>query len=238
MTIKAFGDCALLIELEQKIDIAIHEKIIYLNNAIKLGRISGIMYTIPAYCSLTIGYDPMKITFSKLKERILEIAQKGAETNVDYEYKKWKIPVCYEAAFAPDLSELSKQTQLSKEEIIQLHATTNFRVFMLGFIPGFAYMGKLPEALFCHRRESPRKKVAACSVGLAGHQTGIYPSEAPGGWQIIGRTPIKPFDGHRERPFLFKAGDEVNFFSISSKDYQSIQLEVESGRFKEENYCE
>ncbi len=127
--------------------------------------------------------------------------------------------------------EVRKQTGLSPKSIIEIHTSITFQVYMLGFLPGFVYMGSLPESLSCARKPKPRLRVPPRSVGLAGLQTGIYPSEAPGGWQIIGKTPLNIFDGKNENPFLFKAGDQVKFHAISTKAHLKFELKVESGSF-------
>jgi inhibitor of KinA len=132
--------------------------------------------------------------------------------------KTIKVPVCYADKFATDIYYLAKQNDLTVEEIIQLHTSRTYRVYMLGFIPGFAYMGVVDDRLVIKRKPVPRTVVAG-SVGIAGKQTGIYPLESPGGWQIIGRTPVKPFDPDREPPVLFEPGDLIKFYSITEDEF-------------------
>jgi inhibitor of KinA len=223
MNIHPYGDCALLINFEQRIAPEINARVIDLNEAIDSAGLPGITFCIPAYCSLTVGYDPMVVRFETLREQITVLAQGGAIGTEYRSSRQLKIPVCYEQPYALDFTDVSRQNGLSREEIIALHTATKFRVYMLGFLPGFAYMGRLPEALFCSRKTTPRLRVPAQSVGLAGFQTGIYPTEAPGGWQIIGRTPLKVFDGAQEDPFLFRPGDEVVFEAISAAEFERIE---------------
>lgn len=219
---KPFGDSALLLEWEQKIDEAINRQVIQLSEAIIAASISGFRYTIPAYCSLTVGFDPKTLSFDLLCQEVQKLA-----SNLIIEkrtsFRNLKIPVCYEPPYALDFDDLSLQTGLSSSEIITLHTSSVFRVYMLGFIPGFAYMGKLPNALFCTRKTTPRKKVPPLSVGLAGFQTGIYPSAAPGGWQIIGRTPQPVFDNTKSDPILFRAGDQVQFYAIDAAEFERLE---------------
>ena len=237
--IQRFGDSALLINFEQKIDILINEKVIALGKKIQSGFHSEIKFITPAYCSLAVGFDSNKISFDALSQMIKRLSENiHNNENLSKSFRKLKIPVCYKLPYSIDFQELNNQIQLTEKEIIHLHTSTEFRVFMLGFLPGFPYMGKLPKALFCQRKKTPRLKVPKNSVGLAGSQTGIYPSEAPGGWQIIGRTPIPVFDTRSENPFLFRAGDSVRFYSISESDFMNIEKDVRKGNFKKESLYE
>jgi len=229
-TFHPYGEEALLINFEQEIEETIHQQVIALKTAIEQAQLPGISFLIPAYCSLTVGYDPEKLDYYTLCVLI-----KNLETSVpqakDYQTRKLLIPVCYDIEFGVDLVDLATEKQLTIQEIIKLHTTTLFRVHMLGFLPGFAYMGKLPDPLVCARKTTPRLRVRALSVGLAGHQTGIYPSEAPGGWQIIGRTPLPIFDTRKKQPFLFQAGDQVQFKAIVKEEYDKISKEVAKDNF-------
>jgi inhibitor of KinA len=130
-----------------------------------------------------------------------------------------RIPVCYGGEFGPDLPAVAVFAGLAEHEVVQLHAAATYRVFMLGFVPGFAYLGMVDPRLSMPRRATPRVRVPAGSVGVAGIQTGVYPAETPGGWQLIGRTPVKPFDPTSMEPFLMKAGDAVEFYPIDRAEY-------------------
>ena len=134
-----------------------------------------------------------------------------------------KIPVCYELPYALDLQALSEEKGMATKKIIDLHTSQTYKVYMLGFMPGFTFMGKIVPALACKRKLNPRLQVPASSVGIAGFQTGIYPTTSPGGWQILGRTPLKIFNPQKENPFLFQAGDEVTFYSITKETFLSIE---------------
>ena len=160
MIIKQYGDQALLIEYEQKIELKIHEAVMDLSRAIANNEFHAITYTIPAYCSLTVGYDPELVSYEVLKAYILALSEETNRQKINQRGRRWNIPVCYEAVFAWDMEIVSEQTGLSAVEIIHWHTNISFHVFMLGFIPGFAYMGKLPNELHCKRKETPRKKVS------------------------------------------------------------------------------
>ena len=219
MIFQAYGDQAILINFKQQIDWEVNAKVIKLHRLIQESKVPGITFSVPAYCSLTIGFDPRLITYNKLCKRLTKYSKKTDEIPTDDHGRFHEIPVCYKSKFSIDIEEVSAITSLTPKEIVQLHTQMTYKVFMLGFLPGFGYMGRLPEKLYCKRKAIPRKTVPALSVGLAGFQTGIYPSEAPGGWQIIGRTPIKIFDPKKKQPFLFKPGDKVRFYTISEPEY-------------------
>lgn len=224
ITYQPFGDRALLLQWEQSIDPIVNAQVTHLNRAIESAEMVGVQYCLPAYCSLTIGYEPKQISYHNLCESIASIiAGLGALIASSSENRKITIPVCYENQYAPDLAWLADHTKVSPEQLIELHTSTSFRVYMLGFMPGFPYLGILPKALEAPRKETPRLRVPAGAVALAGLQTGIYPIESPGGWQIIGRTPWKIFDPEREEPFLLQVGDEVCFEAIDEKAFEKIK---------------
>lgn len=222
MEIIPYGDNALLINFEQKIDTEIHQVVKAYHLAIQ--NIDEVLYQIPAYCSITVIFDQKSTSYEELKAKIKDLTIKPVQTQT--KAKIIEIPVCYEADFAPDLQSLSQDLKLSKEEIISLHTGQTYDVFMVGFLPGFPYLGKLPSKLECKRKSTPRKIVKSGSVGLAGSQTGIYPSDAPGGWQLIGQTPLKIFDTAKKDPFLLKMGDRVKFYSISAEKFKEIRDEA------------
>lgn len=223
MEILPYGDQAILINFEQQIDSEINDKVIQLYEKLKSNAIEGVTFCIPAYCSLTVGYDIGVYSFEAFSEKIKTIAKETSLNFSQKEKRKISIPVCYASEYAIDAKEVSTHTNLSFTEIMSLHVKSTYRVFMMGFLPGFAYMGKLPEQLFCPRKTTPRKKVEAGSVAIAGFQTGIYPSDAPGGWQIIGRSPIPLFNPKSKNPFVFQTGDIVQFYAIPPKEFLEIK---------------
>ena len=225
-----FGDSAVLVNFEQRIDPEINAQVIALTTIISQSEIHGVVNCIPAYCSLTISYDPALINYKDLVNKLKGCIQGDSKPELT-EPRSLKIPVCYEDEFGLDFDELEDQIGLKKNEIIDLHCSSSFRVYMLGFLPGFVYMGILPKELQCGRKKNPRLSVPSRSVGLAGLQTGIYPSNAPGGWQIIGKTPLKIFDGQKKDPFLFRPGDVVSFKAISTKEFQDSEEQLELGHY-------
>lgn len=226
MKIQPFGDRALLVSFEKKIDPEVNQRVINLYHTLKASE--SFTFLTPAYCSLTVGIDRTKYTINEATELIRELASHPPTNQMAYT-RDFTIPVCYEGAFAPDMDEVSQITGLSSEEIIKLHTEAQYRVYMLGFVAGFAYLGTLIESLTCPRKKTPRKSVPKGAVGLAGHQTGIYPVSAPGGWQIIGQTPILMFDTTREEPNLLFPGDKVKFRAVSEDEFKLILLKEETG---------
>ncbi len=225
------GDQALLINFQQKIDYRIHDQVMSLYLQLKSNAISGVKYMTPGYSSLTVGYDPGLISYLELKSIIRQLT-KLPKTPEAITGRKLTLPVCYQAPYAADLAEVTLQKDLSKGEIIELHTANPFRVFMLGFLPGFPYMGILPESLVMPRKSRPSIKIPERSVGIAGEQTGIYPWESPGGWHIIGRTPLPVYHQTHRDPFLFRVGDQVQFRSITASEYRHMRNAVSKNDFK------
>ena len=228
--IKRFGERAVLVNLEQRIDQDINERVIRLAEDLRQALPTAIQYTIPAYCSLTIRYDPQQNSFSQISAIIEDLLEqdKGESRPA---HRQLIIPVCYDPPFGLDIEALCREKGMRMEELISQHTETCYRVFMLGFLPGFVYMGRLADALQCKRKNTPRLRVPARSVAIAGFQTGIYPSEAPGGWHIIGRTPLLPMQPQEKDPFLFRAGDQVQFQSVSLTAYREIEEQIKEGSY-------
>ena len=233
-----YGDQALLVNFEEKIELNINRQVHQLHEFLKSEFVDGITFCIPAYCSLTVGFDKSVIQLKHLCDKILEFDSTGVTDFFKKEKRKFTIPVCYHLDFFLDQDEVEQQTNLSAKEIIQLHTDSTYQVFMMGFLPGFAYLGKISEQLFCSRKMNPRKKVAKGSVALAGFQTGIYPSNAPGGWQIIGKSPVPLFRPNNTNPFLFQTGDEVSFQAISKSDFFQLEKMIEKGELSNTDFYE
>ena len=214
---RIMGDRALLVELGDGISPLVNKKVRELFLCLKNNRVEGVVETVPGYRSLLIVYDPLKITLSALKERLNKF-----HTTIDRSEipkpRTLEIPVVYGGEYGPDLDWVAEFHRVPPEEIIRLHTGTTYRVYMIGFTPGFAYMGQLPEAIITPRRETPRTAVPRGSVGIAQSQTGVYPVESPGGWQIIGRTPLRLFDPEKWPPTPLEMGDLVKFLSIKEKE--------------------
>ncbi len=230
--IKPYGTKALLVVFEQVISEEIHQQVIVLRQWIEQQSIKGITHTVPAYCSLTVGYEPEQTDFQTIKKIIdsfktVKVSQELANKTT----RLFKIPICYAPQHAPDLETVCQLTQLGTREVISLHNKTIYHVFMLGFLLGFPYMGQLPLPLQLPRKNTPTPHIAAGAVGIAAQQTGIYPINSPGGWHIIGQTPVPVFNAQLPMPFLLQAGDKVQFYEISTTQFQIISEEVQVGKF-------
>jgi inhibitor of KinA len=218
----AAGDSALTIEFEERIDPLVNARAIALADAIVSAQLSGIRDVVPTYRSVTIYFDPLRTDYDVLVRRVERAARRPAPSSTEAG-DPIEIPVCYDGDFGPDLAGVARLTGLTEAEVVRVHTEPTYRVFMLGFVPGFAYLGSVPERIAVPRHVSPRLRVAAGSVGIAGAQSGIYPAETPGGWQIVGRTPVRPFEVRRSDPFLMKPGDAVRFAPIDRREYHRLQ---------------
>jgi KipI family sensor histidine kinase inhibitor len=212
------GDAALLIEYEEKIDRGINERCIAAADALEASAVPGVRDVVPAYRSVAVYFDPLKTDRSLLR-RTIEHAVDARPPAEPARRGLIRVPVCYGGDDGPDLADVAAFARTTVEEVVARHTAGVYRVFMLGFSPGFAYMGTVDELIAAPRRATPRTKVPAGSVGIAGQQTGIYPLETPGGWQLIGRTPLGIFDASRTPPALLHAGDTVQFFAIDRAEW-------------------
>ncbi|MBU1012150.1 MAG: 5-oxoprolinase subunit PxpB [Bacteroidetes bacterium] len=217
------GDSAILVRLGNEITEEINTRVHDLHFMLDVLKIKGIIEMVPAYADLLILYDPLKVSYDGLSQIIKEEIEKPGKPGT-IEQRLIQIPVCYDEEFGSDLEEVSEHTGLSKKEIIQIHSSTKYLVYMLGFTPGFSYLGGMDERIACPRKKIPRQNIPAGSVGIADKQTGIYPIESPGGWQLIGRTPLNLFDPDREDVFLCRAGDHLQFVPISKTEFESIKI--------------
>jgi len=208
--IVGMGDSSLSIVFEEKIDQAVNVKCIAIAESLESRVGAGVRDVVPSYNAVTVHFDPLRIDRSHLERELRRLAAADAPRAVP-EQEPVEIPVTYGGESGPDLAAVAEYGGCSEQDVVQLHASTIYRVFMLGFLPGFAYMGSVDPRIAMPRLETPRMRVASGSVGLAGMQTGIYPCETPGGWRIIGRTSTRVFDPARADPFLLKAGDRVRF---------------------------
>jgi KipI family sensor histidine kinase inhibitor len=204
------GDSSLLIQLGEGIDLAVNQRVHALASLIVGSSIDGIIETVPAYATLLVHYDPLILSFTQLKEYLRTEIDFVEETS-GQERRLVEIPVHYGGEYGIDLESVASALQLSVEEVIRLHSEVTYTVYMMGFTPGFPYMGKLDDALILPRLGTPRVRVPAGTVAIAGSQTGIYSIDSPGGWHLIGWTPLKLFDPESDSPFLFAPGDEVKF---------------------------
>jgi inhibitor of KinA len=221
------GETAFSLVCSPRIDEVIHAAIWAMFNQLQSAALPFIADLIPAFHSLTIFFDLAKVpnqlpsitAGETVLQQVLE-ELKNIHPSIHPESRIVKIPVCYDASLAPDLLSLAEKLQLTTDELIYLHTSRSYRVYLLGFLPGFAYMGPIHDKLVAPRHEHPRKKVAAGSVGIAGAQTGIYPVDSPGGWQLIGQTPIAMFTPEQLPPCVLLPGDEVVMYPISLETFK------------------
>ena len=225
----ALGDTALTIDYGNIIDEQVNKEVIARARQLK-ENLANIIEVVPAYSSLTIYFDlhklkkqfpKNKLVYDHLKETVEQLLQQPLLLEENQE-RFIKIPVCYEPEFATDINAVATANNITVEEVVALHQSKTYRVYMLGFLPGFSYMGEVDEKIAMPRKPQPQP-VAPGSVGIAGRQTGVYPLASPGGWQIIGRTPLKLFDAGADDPALLRAGDTIQFFSITKNDFYEIQ---------------
>lgn len=224
------GDTAVSVEFGNEINAEINNKIKSLSMDFASSPIKGIIEYIPTYRSLLINYDPGLISgeslIKKLKKRTASLKSAARDKKTVF-----LIPVCYDDEFALDIGNVCSHSGLSKDEIIRIHSGTDYLIYMLGFLPGFPYLGGLDERIFTPRLETPRTIIPAGSVGIGGKQTGIYPLASPGGWQLIGKTPVKTYDPEREAPILFSAGDYIRFCPVSKTDFELIKKDADAGSY-------
>jgi inhibitor of KinA len=228
---KPFGDSAILIEWEPKICASISNAILEFQQKIGAFENRKIVDTVVGYTSLTIVYGTRIIDY--LKE-VAVLKKIDASKNIDRKISSftWEIPVCYDVEFGIDLQEISKVTNLEIPEIIKLHSQNPYRVYFIGFLPGFLYLGGLNKQLFFDRKSNPRLKVAQGTVAIGGEQTGVYPSVSAGGWNIIGKTPLVFFNINEDIPCFAKAGDFIKFVSIDKNEFLQIEKEVKANAYQ------
>jgi inhibitor of KinA len=215
------GDSALMVRWGGAITSEVHQRVTALARHLEAHSLSGITEAVPGYVTLTVFYDPLRLSYQEvhryLEERLF------AEGDTPQEPSRLiEIPVLYGGEDGPDLSAVAEHNGLSEEEVVRIHAGTEYRVFFIGFAPGFPYLGGMSPRIAVSRRANPRLSVPAGSVGIAGEQTGIYPLETPGGWQVIGRTPLALFRSDLDPPSLLRAGDRVRFRPISPDEVAEV----------------
>ena len=224
------GDKAVVMEFGNEISKDINAKIRNVVKSVEEAKVDGIVELLPTYRSLMIMYDPLKIEYSEL---ILTLDSMSSK-QVDNEEEKIKIvefPTVYGGEYGPDINFVAEHNNITVDEVIKIHTGTDYLVYMMGFTPGFTYLGGMSDKIVTPRLASPRTKIPAGSVGIAGAQTGMYPSETPGGWQLIGRTPLKLYDSDKEPPVMLSAGDYVRYVSVSEEEYLEIKKQVEEGTY-------
>ena len=226
------GDRALVVEFGDRIDRELSADVLRLGAIIGSSALDGVVETVPTFRSLTVYYDPLVTTRAKLQPAIAGLLE--GEHRPQASASLWRVPACYEGEFAPDLDDVACLTGLTRGDIVALHSSTRFHVYMLGFLPGFPYMGDLPEVLALPRRANPRTRVPAGSISIAMTLSAIYPYESPGGWHLIGATPVRLFDARQASPALFNPGDAISFEPIDPDRFAAIREAVEKDRYEAE----
>jgi inhibitor of KinA len=215
---RAASDQALLVYLGDEIGVAAHARVVRLLRLLQEQPLPWVRNLQPAYCSLQVSFDACRVGHAQV-EAVLREYERRAEDVVLPEPRRIEIPVCYGGEFGPDLVGVAEMHGRTLEDVVGMHCSQIYRAYFLGFAPGFAYLGDLPEQIAMGRLETPRRRVAAGSVAIAGMQTAVYPFETPGGWRLIGRTPLKMFRTDREPMGLISVGDEVRFFPITAAEF-------------------
>ena len=215
------GDAALVLEFAQRIDPAINDRCSALATALRARWAAILRDVVVGYCTVTVYFDPLHVDAAWLESE-MEVAAAQTVEGISDSGTLVEVPVCYEGELAPDLQDVAAYGGCSSEEVIAFHTAGHYRVYMVGFVPGFAYLAEVDPRIRAPRRATPRTAVPAGSVAVAGGQTGIYPAVTPGGWNIIGRTPVRPYDAGRPEPLLFHPGDTVRFLRISRAEFDRV----------------
>ena len=222
-TISPVGDRAISIDFGQVIDPTINRHIRQTIERIKELQLEGIIELVPTYCALLVEYDAMLYSYSEICKIIEPTLEEGMTNTTNELVTVVEVPTVYGGEFGPDLSFVASHNHLSEDEVISIHSGTDYLVYMLGFIPGFTYLGGMDSRIATPRLSSPRTLIPAGSVGIAGEQTGTYPSDSPGGWQIIGRTAVTMYDMSKAQAALLKAGDYVRYVPIDESEFHRIK---------------
>lgn len=212
------GDSALVAEFGDVIDDEINEQVHAMGRWIEQKNIPGVTQVLPTFRSLLISYDPLRISYGRLVSRLRRFEPQNGDLT-GKQKQILQVPCYYDG---PDLEDMQQLTGLSREEIIQIHSRTVYKIYMMGFLPGFVYLGGLDPRLCVPRLQTPRTCIAPGSVGIGGSQTGVYPVASPGGWRILGRTPLKFYDPDRKEPILCRAGQYIQFLPIDRKEYERL----------------
>lgn len=219
------ADSAVVVEFGDRIDRAVSEQVLGLAARTRAADIPGVVEVVPTFRSVMVQYDPLRTSAAELIGAIRSLLT--SETALDRKRRLWRVPVCYESDLAPDLASVAQQIKLAPAEVVALHAGRRYHVYMVGFVPGYPYMGDLAEALVLPRRADPRIRVPPGSVAIATTMTAIYPLESPAGWHLIGTTPIRIFDAAAAPPALFAPGDAVEFEAIDRDTFDRIRSATE-----------
>jgi inhibitor of KinA len=221
--VRPAGDTALVIDFGNRIEIDLSNKVLALAQRLDALHLDGVLETVPTIRSLSVYYEPLTIPAAALEGHIIEILEDLRDVAV--EGRHWQIPVCYDPQVAPDLAEVVERCKLTVDQVIELHSSATYHVYMLGFLPGLAYLGDLPERLMLPRRTTPRPRIPAGSLGMAAKMTCIFPMATPCGLHLIGRSPAALWDPNLENGALLAAGDKVRFIPVTLRDFERMQAD-------------
>lgn len=224
------GDTAVVVEFGDRIARDLSDRVLRLSALVRASNLPGVVETVPTFRSLMVHYDPLGTDSASLIAAIENLLDSNLSATKPV--KRWRIPACYAISHAPDLEEVAQRTGLSAEEVVRVHSGIDFHIYMIGFVPGYPYMGDLPEPLVLPRRADPRIRVPPGSIAIAANMTAIYPLESPGGWHLIGATPIRLFDLRRPRPALLSPGDTVRFEPITVREFDAVRAAVAADTFQ------
>ncbi len=225
------GDAALVVEFGSEISDAINDKVQAMGKSILDAQLLGVREVIPTFRSLMVTFDPVQTHFSALCRKLKKL-EKNCQISEGTKKRVIKIPCCYSGAFGPDMADLAAHAGMSEQEVIAVHSGTDYRIYMMGFLPGFAYLGGLDKRLEMPRLKTPRVRIPAGAVGIGGSQTGVYPLDSPGGWRLIGRTPLELYDPKHSPYILCHAGEYIRFVPISPEEYETIREQVTAGTYQ------
>jgi 5-oxoprolinase (ATP-hydrolysing) subunit B len=223
----ASGDSAITVEYSRDIDDAANQNVLALDRALARAPVDGVTEAVPTYRSLLVHYDPVRIDFETLGKRLLELAQSPVEAASSV--RRWRIPVCYGGEHGIDLEDVAKALNTTPEEIVERHVAGNYRVAMIGFTPGWSYLSGLEKSLHMPRRQNPRLLTPAGTISIGGVQTGVQCLAGPSGWHLLGRTPVRTYQLHRDPTFLLEPGDYVTFSQIDARAFAEQERAAEAG---------
>lgn len=224
------GDTALVVEFGDLMDRELSNRVLGLSALVRASNIAGVSETVPTFRSLMVHYDPLATDSASLTAALEKLL--GSNRSANKQVKLWRIPACYAISHAPDLEDVARRTGLSSAEVVRHHGDTRFHTYMIGFMPGFPYLGDLPESLVLPRRADPRVRVPPGSIAIAANMTGIYPLESPGGWHLIGATPVRLFDLRRPQPALLSPGDAVRFEPVTVREFDAVRAAVAADAYQ------